>query len=473
MIESVYWKQAPMSDKSAYLTVSKTANKERHKRRKVRVHRLATLGNSAQSQNRHLPFLPIRRPQPILQQWQQDVEQVVSVDGREHVECGGGAFTEVPLGNTIIVVLVFLVLVDFVAIFVVRRHLLLLVSLGFDVFKLVGFGLMMTGLDVLIRVRNVGIVVGAADKVEDVVFSVDHALEENRNYAGGNKWDEMSVNKGGQPDLPPAVLNPPVHVRLKMVAQLVLLRKRQPKFAGFQRHTFVLILRAVQHKVDDSVERREQLVGPDFEQHHERLAHLLANRRRRVVGTCVQSLQKVVEVCHQGLGLAEDELVDTGNGSRADLEAGRVKECDDARNHVVERASSFVGVELLGRVFADLLEGAESSFDNTDVLVSEQLHETGHDLAPRQQTAARNDSRDDGSGSRSNKLFLVSNSLEDAGLDVLDHILGNSFPVDPQQVLEQEAGDGTNIRSLTGQLSKNVDEVATILRFRGEGGQLL
>ena len=62
-------------------------------------------------------------------------------------------------------------------------------------------------------------------------------------------------------------------------------------------------------------------------------------------------------------GWVHDELVDTGNGVRADVRVLVVEELDEFRDEHIERSVEGIGVKLLGAILTDLVQRTEGSLE--------------------------------------------------------------------------------------------------------------
>ena len=81
----------------------------------------------------------------------------------------------------------------------------------------------------------------------------------------------------------------------------------------------VLVLRPLEHVVDDVVHLGDEPVQPDLEQHHDGAAHVLPHLGVLVAGQEEQVLDELINVDHQRLAPPNDELVDAGDGVTPDL----------------------------------------------------------------------------------------------------------------------------------------------------------
>ena len=79
-------------------------------------------------------------------------------------------------------------------------------------------------------------------------------------------------------------------------------------------------------------------------------------------------MEEGVDVDHEGLGPADDELVDAGQRVRADLGRVVLEKLQELGDQNVQRPVQRVAVQNLGRVFANLLQRSERSLAHVVVL---------------------------------------------------------------------------------------------------------
>ena len=97
----------------------------------------------------------------------------------------------------------------------------------------------------------------------------------------------------------------------------------------------VLVLRPLEHVVDDVVHLGDEPVQPDLQQHHDGAAHVLPHLGVHVAGQEEQVLDELVNVDHQRLTAPNDELVDAGDGVTPDLGVVVAKKCEKLKARTV------------------------------------------------------------------------------------------------------------------------------------------
>ena len=100
----------------------------------------------------------------------------------------------------------------------------------------------------------------------------------------------------------------------------------------------VLVLRPLEHVVDDVVHLGHEPVQPDLEQHHDGAAHVLPHLGVLVAGQEEQVLDELVNVDHQRLAASDDELVDAGDGMTPDLGVVVAKKCEKLKTRTVMKS---------------------------------------------------------------------------------------------------------------------------------------
>ena len=113
---------------------------------------------------------------------------------------------------------------------------------------------------------------------------------------------------------------------------LFLNTKGSQKYCRDRKTYLVLVLRPLEHVVDDVVHLGHEPVQSDLQQHHDGPAHVLPDLRVLVAGQEEQVLDELVDVDHQRLTPTNYELVDAGDGVTPDLGVVVAKKCEKLKN---------------------------------------------------------------------------------------------------------------------------------------------
>ena len=386
----------------------------------------AALGDRAQHQYARLLDLPRVVEERLLEYGQQDDEQLVAEHVREHVERRRRALAQVPLGNGLVVLVVVVVaaataaatrLVVVVVVVIVFFVCLITITSAAAAFGLARLrdarGLVEARPDVLLLVGYVLIVVDVALEQYDVELRVLHAAHQD----GYERVD----------------------VRLEHLVAYGLVGEHEPELARLERHRLILVLRAQQHVHDDGVHVRHELVELHVEQHHNRFAHVLAHVQVGVVGEHEQVLEERVHVVvHESAALERYELIDAGDGVRAYLGVRVAKVLDELGYEV---ADGLALLELLVRVLAYLLQGAERALAARVRLGLQVRAQRGQQLGPRAQTAPAHDGRDEYADGGAYELTRVADAAQALALDELLAPVGKLVEERLGVVLEYEAAE--------------------------------
>ena len=292
----------------------------------------AALSNSSQGQDTALSVLPLGVEELGLEEGQEDIEHGVSIDSRKHIQGRCRALAEVPLHVDIVLIIIVLIIILIIVIQAIVAASTIVGPCG-SVLGSVSLGVMEARFHVLNAIGNGGILVVVV-KSDNVELAVDHALEKDGDNA--------------------------VQVRAQVVGQGILLSKGQPELASLQCNRLVVVLGRVKHVLDNVVDLGNKLIGANLEQHDHGLAHMLANIGVVVVRKLAQTLDKRVDIDHEGLRLSGDELVDASQSADANGDDGRLEVGDDLGDHEVEGSLAVdLHVELVAGILANLDQGLE------------------------------------------------------------------------------------------------------------------
>ena len=106
-------------------------------------------------------------------------------------------------------------------------------------------------------------------------------------------------------------------------------------------------------------------------------------------------MASLVRASHVFSSTPDYELIDASDGVRADFGRGVAEEEEELGDEDVERPIDGVVVQRLGRVLADLLQGAEGSFAHVVILRVQHLTQRRQQLLPIAQLPFANHRRDE------------------------------------------------------------------------------
>ena len=126
---------------------------------------------------------------------------------------------------------------------------------------------------------------------------------------------------------------------------------------------------------------------------------------------------------------------------RANFGVEVAKELDKLGYEVIERLVVLVALENVVRVFADLLQGAESALAHRVVVRVEALAQFGQQLGPRVQPALGHDGGDEDADGGADELTLVADALHALLFDELLARLRELVEKSLGVVLQDEAAE--------------------------------
>jgi hypothetical protein len=129
---------------------------------------------------------------------------------------------------------------------------------------------------------------------------------------------------------------------------------------------------------------------------------------------------------------------------RSDLGARILEELQEFRYENVEGLVDLVGLELIVRVLADLLQRAERALHLHEILRLECLVQSGQELRPRAQATLGHNCGDQDADGGADQLTRVADAREALAFDVLLAPVGKFVEEGLGVVLQDETAQGTS-----------------------------
>ena len=170
----------------------------------------------------------------------------------------------------------------------------------------------------------------------------------------------------------------------QLLSEPRLLGELEPELGRLERHLLVLVLRRVQHVLDEVVHLRRELLGPRPKHKHQRTAHRLAHDRPLVACARKECTDVGIDVRGHRRAADLDKLVQAVECMHAAARVRMRRRRKQLGNEHVERthAIDLTRVKSLRHVLADFGKGAQRSLDLVEVRRVHRLRERREAINP-------------------------------------------------------------------------------------------